>query len=273
MKRLFNGNNFVPHTVQDAVTYLASHQFKALVQQYGAVAAFQQLRVLGSKTAVGFLVDLLAPGIISTQGYARLAFALKLSTRLSHTVLERLTTAKHIEVVQERTAALTDIQFDTDRSQALEKVTVNETRHVVKYFYWWQLRVVARKEHEFAMEREFCEHVQERSLAHKYLVNAQRRIEETLLDPVLQPRECLSGIELTTRNVSSGGDCAVIQLLQAFPREETFPTTWGAVQAETPLFTCELQGQLDNVRWAVPGPGALSFSEDCLLYTSPSPRD
>ena len=135
MKRLvFEGDNFIPNTVQDAVSYAASHQLKAWVQQYGAIAAFQQLRVLGSKTTIGFLIDLLAPGIISAQGYARLAFALKMGTRLSHTVLERLTTAKHVEFVQERTAALTDIQFDTDRSQALEKVTVNETRDIVKYF-------------------------------------------------------------------------------------------------------------------------------------------
>ena len=84
------------------------------MKQYGAIAAFEQLRRLGSQTSVGFLVDLLAPGIISTQGYVRLAFALKLGTSLSHTVLERLTTAKHIEAVQERTAALADIQFDTD---------------------------------------------------------------------------------------------------------------------------------------------------------------
>ena len=255
MKRLvFDDDNFVPNTVQDAVCYAASHQFKAWVQKYGAIAAFQQLRVLGSKTTIGFLVDLLAPGIISAQGYARLAFALKVGTRLSHTMLEGLTTAKHVEFVQERTAALTDIQFNTDRSQALEKVTVNESRDIVKYFYWWQLRVVARKQHEVAMQRELGEHVQERSLAHKYLVDAKRRVEETFLNPVLEPRECFSGIELTTRNVSSGGDCAVIQRLQAFPRDEGLSTPRGAIQTEAPLFTCELQSQLDDVRF--------SFSED-----------
>ena len=134
MKRLvFESDNFVPNTVQDAVCYAASHQFKAWVQKYGAVAAFQQLRVLGSKTTIGFLVDLLAPGIISAQGYARLAFALKLGTRLSHTVLERLTTAKHVEGVQARAAALTDVQFDANGSQALEEVRIKETRHIVKY--------------------------------------------------------------------------------------------------------------------------------------------
>ena len=174
MKSLvFDGDHSIPNTIQDVVRYTASHQFKAWVQQYGTIAAFQQLRILGSQTAVGFLVDLLSPGIISAQGYARLAFALKLGTRLSHTVLERLTTAKHVESVEAGTAALTDIQFNADRGQALEEVRVYKTRDIVKYFYWWQLRVIARKEHEIAMEREFCEHVQERGLAHKYLVDGE----------------------------------------------------------------------------------------------------
>ena len=169
-------------------------------------------------------------------------------------MLQGLATAKHVEVVQERARALTNVQLDDDGSQALEKVTVNETRDVVKYFYWWQLRVVARKQHEVAMQRELGEHIQERSLAHKYLVDAKRRVEETFLNPVLEPRECFSGIELTTRNVSSGGDCATIQRLQAFPRDEGFSTPRRAIQTEAPLFTCELQSQLDDVRF--------SFSED-----------
>ena len=221
---------------------------------YRSMGPSQQLRVLGSKTSVGFLIDLLAPGIITAEGYVWLAFALKYGSRLSHTMLQGLATAKHVEVVQERARALTDVQLDDDGSQALEQVRVQETGDVVKYFYWWQLRVVARKQHEVAMQRELGEHVQERSLAHKYLVDAKRRVEETFLNPVLEPRECFSGIELTTRNVSSGGDCAVIQRLQAFPRDEGFSTPRRAIQTEAPLFTCELQSQLDDVRF--------SFSED-----------
>ena len=152
--------------------YAASHQWQAFVKQYGAIAAFEQLRRLGSKTSVGLLVDLLAPGIITTQGYVRLAFALKLGSRLSHTVLERMTSAKHVEGVQERARTLADIQLDDNGSQALEKVRTEEWRHVVKYFNWWQLRVVAAKEHKIALERELGQYVQERSLCHKYLVDA-----------------------------------------------------------------------------------------------------
>ena len=165
MKRLaINSRHFVPHSVQDAVCYAASHQWQAFVKQNGAIAAFEQLRRLGGKTSVGFLIDLLAPGVITAQGYVRLAFALKLGTRLSHTMLERLTSAKQVEFVEERAGALTNIQLNNDRSQALEKVGAEEWRYVVKYFNWWQLRVVAAKEHKIAMERELGEYVQERGL-------------------------------------------------------------------------------------------------------------
>ena len=107
-----------------------SHQWQAFVKQYGTIAAFEQLRRLGSKTSVGFLIDLLAPGVITTQGYVRLAFALKLGSRLSHTMLERMTSAKQVEFVEESTGALTNIQFNNDRSQTLEKVGAEE---------WWYL--------------------------------------------------------------------------------------------------------------------------------------
>ena len=174
MKRLaIKAENCIPNTIQDAIAYQTAHQFKASVQKYGSVFAFEQLRTLGSKAAVGFLVDLLAPGIVSAQGYVRLAFALKMGSRVSHAVLERLTTATHVETVQKRVRPFTDCQLEADGSQALVQVTVDETRHVAKYFYWWQLCVVARQQHEIALERELCEYVQERSLAHKAFVNAK----------------------------------------------------------------------------------------------------
>ena len=100
------------------------------------------------------------------------------------------------------------------------------------------------------METELGQYVQERGLCHKYLVDAKRCVEETLLNPVLQPRECFSGIQLSTHNMSPGGNCATVQHLQAFPRNETFTTTRRPIQAEVRLFTCELQCQLDDVRFA-----------------------
>ena len=154
----------VPDGVQNAVRYAATHQWQAWVTQNGTVAAFQQLRRLGSQTTVRFLVDLLAPGVITAEGYIWLALALKYGSCLSHTMLQGLATAKHVEVVQERARALTDIQLNDDRSQALEQVRVQETGDVVKYFYWWQLRVVAAKEHKVAMERELGQRPGARSL-------------------------------------------------------------------------------------------------------------
>ena len=155
MKRvLVEGFHCVPDGVQNAMRYAAAHQWQAFVKQNGAVAAFQQLRRLGGQTTVRLLVDLLAPGVITAEGYIWLALALKYGSCLSHTMLQGLATAKHVEVVQERTRAPTDIQLDDDGSQALEQVRVQETGDVIKYFYWWQLRVVAAKEHKVAMERE-----------------------------------------------------------------------------------------------------------------------
>ena len=134
MKRvLVEGFHRVPDGVQNAVRYAAAHQWQAFVKQNGAVAAFQQLRRLGGQTSVRFLVDLLAPGIITAEGYVWLAFALKYGSCLSHTMLQGLATAKQVEVVQERTRALTDIQLNDDGSQALEQVRVQETGDVVKY--------------------------------------------------------------------------------------------------------------------------------------------
>ena len=77
MKRLVvEGFHCVPDGVQNAVRYAAAHQWQAWVKKHGAVIAFEQLRRLGSQTSVGFLIDLLAPGIITAQGYCWLAFAL-----------------------------------------------------------------------------------------------------------------------------------------------------------------------------------------------------
>ena len=75
---LVNAHHLIPYTIQNAVRDSTTHQLKTWIQEYGTVVAFQQLRVLGSKASVGFLVDLHAPGIISAQGYTRLAFALKM---------------------------------------------------------------------------------------------------------------------------------------------------------------------------------------------------
>ena len=254
MKRvLVEGFHCIPDGVQNAMRYAATHQWQAFVKQNGAIAAFQQLRRLGGQTSVRFLVDLLAPGIITAEGYVWLAFALKLGSRLSHTVLERMTSAKHVEGVQERARTLTDIQLDHNGSQALEEVRTEEWRHVVKYFNWWQLRVVAAKEHKIAMERELGQHVQERGLCHEYLVNAKRAVEESLLDPVLQPRECFGGIELATRNVSTRSYCTVDEF-EALLDQNTFPTPCAPVYAEGPLFCAELQSQLLDI--------TLSFTED-----------
>ena len=104
-------------------------------------------------------------------------------------MLERMASAKQVEFVEERTRTFTDIQLNDHRSEALEEVGVEEWRYVVKYFNWWQLRVIAAEEHGIILERELSQHVQQGSLCHKYLVDAKRRVEETFLTPVLEPAQ------------------------------------------------------------------------------------
>ena len=182
MKRLaIQGSHFIPHSVQDAMCYAASHQWQAFVKQYGTIAAFEQLRRLGSKTSVGLLVDLLAPGIITTQGYVRLAFALKLGSRLSHTVLERMTSAKHVEGVQERARALADIQLDTDWGDAFQEITVHQSRNTAvmeRVIDRWQLHVITRKYHKVVRQRDLAHNIQEGIFHHEKFIKYQRALEK-----------------------------------------------------------------------------------------------
>ena len=123
---------------------------------------------------------------------------------------------------------------------------MRDTRHET-----WD--VVAAKEHTIILEHELGQYVQESSLCHKYLVNAKRRIEETSLNPVLEPRECFSGIELPTRNVSSRSYCTV-QKFETLLDQSTLATPCAPVHTETPLFCAELQSEFRDI--------TLSFLED-----------
>ena len=55
----------VPDTIQNAVRYAAADQGKTWMKQYLSVVALEQLRRVGGKASVGFLVNALAPGIIT----------------------------------------------------------------------------------------------------------------------------------------------------------------------------------------------------------------
>ena len=125
----------VPNTIQNAVRYTAAYQWEPWVQKHLTVVALEQLRRLGSKAAVGFLVNALAPGVITAEGYARLAFALKSGVSLGHCLFERVTPAHHIEVVQETAGTLADVKLeDHPPRQTLEKIGLEEWRNLVKLF-------------------------------------------------------------------------------------------------------------------------------------------
>ena len=81
----------------------------------------------------------------------------------------------------------------------------------------------------------------------------KRAVEESLLDPVLQPRECFGGIELATRNVSTRSYCTVEEFETLFD-QSTLATPCASVHTETPLFCAELQSEFRDITF--------SFTED-----------
>ncbi len=64
-------------------------------------------------------------------------------------------------------------------------------------------------------QTDFRDHVQERTLAHEALVKTQRALVLSLLNPVVESRQGLSGLELATRNVRSGATSHTLQKLKS----------------------------------------------------------
>ena len=114
MQLISHFSDHIPYGICNAVIRLNANQWRALVQQYGPVFAFQQARIFGGQAAVAFLIDLLTPGIINRQGYCRLAFCLKHASSLVHTIRKTSRATKQTEVMEPEVRALTDIQFNTD---------------------------------------------------------------------------------------------------------------------------------------------------------------
>ena len=116
--------------------------------------------------------------------------------------------------------------------------------------YWRELCIIARCEHKVFLERDFRQDIQKRNFAHEKLVNAKSAIEKAFLNPVLQPGQSFSGVELATRNVSSGTAGHTVQKLQASLRQMRLARAGWAEEEETPLFTSQIQRELFNVTLA-----------------------
>ena len=123
-----------------------------------------------------------------------------------------------------------------------------------------ELCVITREEHlDATVQCYLGNHVKQRTLGQEDLIPAKRSWQApSLLDAVLQPRECHAGIELAGADVSPGTASherppLVIlgQKLQALAEEERHSNSWGSQDRETPLFTRELQRQLLDIRFSL----------------------
>ena len=72
-----NALRIVPYCVQYGGLYLCANQWRALVQENGAVFCLQQLRAGGCQALVGELVDFLSASVIQSQTNIGVALALK----------------------------------------------------------------------------------------------------------------------------------------------------------------------------------------------------
>ena len=113
-----------------------------------------------------------------------------------------------------------------------------------------ELRVVTDKNHLGTSQGNLCNHVKQGNLAHKAFVKAQRALEVSFLDPVLETGQGFPGIELPTRHVRTGTASDTLQLLKTTTHEMRLADARWPVQQETPLFTRELQRQLLDVGFA-----------------------
>lgn len=242
--------NLIPYGVQYGMCYFAANQWRALVQQHGAVFCLQQLRAGGSEALVGSLIDFLTTSIIKSQTNVGLALALKTSACLRHHCVERARAAKSIEPMQAGVRALANCQFDANGGQFSHEIGIQERRGrdaMPEIADGRELRVVTGKNHLGTSQRNLGNHVKQGNLAHKAFVKAQRALEVSFLDPVLETGQGFPGIELPTRNVRTGTAGHTLQLLQTTLHEMRLADTRWPVQKETPLFTSELQGQLLDI--------------------------
>ena len=233
--------------------YLCANEWRALVQQYGAVFCLQQLCSTRSQAHVGLLIDLLTSSIIKSQTNLGVSLALKAAVSLRHHCLERAAATAHVEEMQRFVRPFTDVQFQTNGDQIPDEVRFHESgRHhaMPEIADGGQLGVVSCQNHHGSGEANFCDHIQQRTLAHKAFVQAQRAFEKTFLDPVLEPGESFAGVELATRNVRSSHASDLVQQLQAATSQMRLAAAWRAENHEWLPLTCQLQSELLDITFA-----------------------
>ena len=209
--------NLIPYGVQYGMCYFAANQWRALVQQHGAVFCLQQLRAGGSEALVGALVDFLTTSIIKSQTNVGIALALKTSACLRHHCVERARTAKGVEPMQAGVRALANCQFNANGGQFSHEIGIQERRGrdaMPEIADGCELRIVTGKNHLSTSQRNLGNHVKQGNLAHKAFVKAQRALEVPLLLQVLEPAQSDPCIELRSCHVGSRANDGVVDQLK-----------------------------------------------------------
>ena len=240
----------VPYCVQYGGLYFCANQWRALVQEYGAVFCIQQLRTWGSEALVRELIDFLTTSIIQSQTNIGITLALKTLARLRHHCVDAAGPAKRIERMKTGIGSFANRQFNSHRGQIFHQVGLQKRRgrHAVPEIAdGGQLCVIPGQKDLGASQSNFCHDIQQGNLAHEALVKAERALKIAFLDPMLQSGQSLPGVELACRDVRSYTASDTVKLLKATTHQMRLADTRGPIQKEIPLFTSELQRQLFDV--------------------------
>ena len=283
MQMIRHFGDCIPDGVCNPVYRFRTNEVRALVQQYGAVSAFQLCRMFGCKRSVDILVDLLSAGIIHRQPYVRLAFAIKHGSGLAQTIVKRVTAAQEPEFMQEGIRPLAHIQLDADGRQAVQEIRPQEGRDalaMMRIVYRWKLAVITRKNEELVRERNATQGSQESLLHHKAFIAYQRVRESSVLDLMLQTRESETPmIELRSRYVSSGHRDGTVDRLKDSLDQIRLSCARTTVNQEPPLFTREVQSQLLDIalpfdehfgEWEHVRPGSVTVQDGTVCVYSGS---
>ena len=260
MKPVRYFRDVVPATIQDFIIVLATDQLETFVKPRWAVICFQKCCVLCFQPGVRFLINGAATIVREAQADIWIASCAKQGSRFGKKEIKRIiSTAKESVIVQRLIRAMTNIQFNHDRSEAFHEIGSHEVwwdMSVESVSDWGELTIISSKEHlDIPMKRNLGNNIEQRTFCHEKLVQAKRALQSSsLLNFMLQPRESNSVIELSGGHVSTTTTCdkrpALVILreqLEAFSEEGGFSSPRSAEEDEIALFTSQGQSEFSDV--------------------------
>ena len=127
MKLVRHFRDVVPATIQDFIIVLATDQLETFVKPRWAVICFQKCCVLWFQPGVRFLINGAATIVREAQADIWIASCAKQGSRFGKKEIKRIiSTAKESVIVQRLIRAMTNIQFNHDRSEAFHEIGSHE---------------------------------------------------------------------------------------------------------------------------------------------------